>query len=79
MTEFTEISYKHVTVNGLDVSNAVVWDGATMELRDGWPYVTLTTCLPTVAIDGHVEVDDNTRKLLLELGWTPPADEDGEA
>lgn len=64
---------KQITVDGRRLGTAI---DATVRLGEPGtlPTMTVTLLLPEVVVDGdlRVLVDEYTRKLLLDQGWTPP-------
>lgn len=66
-----------VHLDGEDISNALV--GVKVHLTPGsMPMATLEMALwevPTELDRVRIEVPDETRALLVRLGWTPPAEE----
>ncbi|MFG2269128.1 hypothetical protein ACGFNY_05060 [Streptomyces chartreusis] len=67
-----------VELSGHDISHALT--GVTLRLDAGSvPTATLEVALwevPTELDAVQVKVPDETRELLVRLGWTPPAEED---
>lgn len=66
----------NVQLDGLDISS--VLDAVDLKLRPGClPEVRLGVLVHdlTTEVEGTVVIPDETRDLLVRLGWTPPAEE----
>lgn len=66
-----------VTLDGTEVSRGL--SGLTLQADAGdIPRLTLDLCMLDITkVGGQMEIllSDATRELLVELGWTPPANE----
>jgi hypothetical protein len=66
-----------VELDGHDIANAIL--GLTVAFKGGeMPTASLDLVLdeiPTETEDVRVHLPDETRDLLVRLGWTPPAEE----
>jgi hypothetical protein len=67
-----------VELDGHDIANSVL--GVTVAFKGGeMPAATLDLVLdeiPTDTDEVRVHLPDETRDLLVRLGWTPPAEEE---
>ena len=73
-----EAGYGHrVELDGQDIANSIL--GLTVTFKGGEsPAAALDLVLdeiPTETDDVRVHLPDETRALLVRLGWTPPAEE----
>ena len=67
-----------ITIDGTDISPRALAGLAITAGTDGAPRLTLdVVALSVPKVDGQMEivVPDETRKILIDLGWTPPTDE----
>lgn len=74
----SEDGYGHrVVLDGQDIANSIL--GLTVAFKGGEsPAATLDLVLdeiPTETDDVRVHLPEETRDLLVRLGWTPPAEE----
>lgn len=74
----TETGHGHrVELDGHDIAHSIL--GLTVAFKaDESPAATLDLILdeiPTETDDVRVHLSDETRDLLVRLGWTPPAEE----
>jgi hypothetical protein len=61
-----------IEVGGRDITNEVV--GVKFEASPDGGILTLDLFAPDVEVDGEVDmkIGEETTKLLIKLGWTPP-------
>lgn len=67
-----------ITIDGTDISPQALAGLSIKAGTDGVPRLTLdVVAVDVTKVGGQMEIliPDETRGLLVELGWTPPADE----
>lgn len=63
----------HVQLDGVDISDGVY--GITLKFKAGHlPNLELELPMIQTETDANVIILDKTRDLLIQLGWTPPAE-----
>lgn len=82
-TDLVEVALTHaggkgssIAINGQDVTRLL--RGVTLQSVVGKPTRIVIDLLPAIVrtkVEGHVAIDSASYELLVELGWTPPAED----